>query len=68
MRDYDNDGDLDLVITTNNGLARLLRNENANQNDMLRVKTGGQTVQSGRNRREGDGRRRVHRPANCWGW
>jgi enediyne biosynthesis protein E4 len=36
--DYDNDGDLDLVITANNGPARLLRNENANQNDVLRVK------------------------------
>jgi hypothetical protein len=36
--DYDNDGDLDLVITANNGPARLLRNDNANQNDMLRVK------------------------------
>ena len=36
--DFDNDGDLDLVITTNNGPARLLRNDNANQNDMLRVK------------------------------
>jgi enediyne biosynthesis protein E4 len=36
--DYDNDGDLDLVITSNNGPARLLRNENANQNDVLRVK------------------------------
>ncbi len=39
--DFDNDGDLDLVITTNNGPARLLRNDNANQNDMLRVKTVG---------------------------
>ena len=36
--DFDNDGDLDLVVTANNGPARLLRNENANQNDMLRVK------------------------------
>jgi len=36
--DFDNDGDLDLVITANNGPARLLRNENANQNDVLRVK------------------------------
>jgi hypothetical protein len=36
--DYDNDGDLDLVVTTSNGPARLLRNENANQNDFLRVK------------------------------
>ncbi len=36
--DFDNDGDLDLVITSNNGLARLLRNDNGNQNDVLRVK------------------------------
>jgi enediyne biosynthesis protein E4 len=36
--DFDSDGDLDLVITANNGPARLLRNENANQNDVLRVK------------------------------
>jgi hypothetical protein len=39
--DYDNDGDLDLVITANNGPARLLRNENGNQNDLLRVKLVG---------------------------
>jgi enediyne biosynthesis protein E4 len=39
--DYDNDGDLDLLITANNGPARLLRNDNANQNDVLRVKTMG---------------------------
>ncbi|MGO8795972.1 MAG: CRTAC1 family protein [Candidatus Sulfotelmatobacter sp.] len=39
--DFDNDGDLDLIITTNNGPARLLRNDNGNQNDMLRVKTIG---------------------------
>lgn len=39
--DFDNDGDLDLLITTNNGPARLLRNENANQNDLLRVRTIG---------------------------
>jgi hypothetical protein len=36
--DFDNDGDLDLVITSNNGPARLLRNDNANQNDVLHVK------------------------------
>jgi enediyne biosynthesis protein E4 len=30
-----------LVITTNNGPARLLRNDNANKNDMLRIKTVG---------------------------
>jgi hypothetical protein len=39
--DADNDGDLDLLITSNNGPARLLRNENGNQNDLLRVKTLG---------------------------
>jgi enediyne biosynthesis protein E4 len=39
--DYDNDGDLDLVIATSNGPARLLRNDNGNQNDMLRVKLVG---------------------------
>jgi hypothetical protein len=39
--DFDNDGDLDLLITANGGPARLLRNDNGNQNDMLRVKTVG---------------------------
>ncbi|HET7890694.1 MAG TPA: CRTAC1 family protein [Candidatus Sulfotelmatobacter sp.] len=39
--DIDNDGDLDLVITANNGAARLLRNDNGNQNDTLRIKTVG---------------------------
>lgn len=39
--DFDNDGDLDLLITTNNGPARLLRNDNANQNDLLRIKLVG---------------------------
>jgi hypothetical protein len=39
--DFDNDGDLDVLIVANNGYARLLRNDNGNQNDMLRVKTVG---------------------------
>ena len=39
--DFDNDGDLDLVITEGNGPARLLRNENGNQNDRLRIKLVG---------------------------
>ena len=50
--DFDNDGDLDLLITANNGPARLLRNDNGNQNDMLRVKTVGTTIKSRRHRRE----------------
>jgi hypothetical protein len=39
--DYDNDGDLDLLLTSNNGQARLLRNDNGNQNDLVRVKLSG---------------------------
>ncbi|HWP44199.1 MAG TPA: CRTAC1 family protein [Blastocatellia bacterium] len=39
--DYDSDGDLDLLITTNNGPARLLRNEGGNQNNLLRIKAVG---------------------------
>jgi hypothetical protein len=39
--DYDNDGDLDMVVTASNAPARLLRNDNANQNDILRVKLVG---------------------------
>jgi enediyne biosynthesis protein E4 len=36
--DIDNDGDLDLVLATSNGPARLLRNDGGNENDMLRVR------------------------------
>jgi enediyne biosynthesis protein E4 len=39
--DFDNDGDLDLLITGNHGPTRLLRNDKGNQNDVLRVKTVG---------------------------
>jgi hypothetical protein len=39
--DFENDGDLDVIVSTNNGPAKLLRNENANQNDMLRVRVIG---------------------------
>jgi hypothetical protein len=39
--DFDNDGDLDLVVTTNDGPAHLFRNDNGNRNDMLRVKLMG---------------------------
>jgi hypothetical protein len=50
--DIDNDGDLDLLMTANNGAARLLRNDNGNQNDLLRVKTVGS-----RSNRDGIGAR-----------
>jgi len=39
--DYDNDGDLDLLITENHGPARLLRNDGGNRRNALRVKTIG---------------------------
>jgi len=39
--DYDNDGDLDLLVTTNGGPARLLRNDGGNANHVLRVQTIG---------------------------
>ena len=39
--DIDNDGDLDLLVTTNNGPARLLRNDGGNENRLLRVITIG---------------------------
>lgn len=57
--DIDNDGDLDLVITENNGPARLLRNDNGNQNDVLRVKTVGT-----RANRDGIGARVTVRTSN----
>lgn len=39
--DIDNNGDLDLVLTTSNGAARLLRNDGANKNDVLEIRTVG---------------------------
>jgi hypothetical protein len=39
--DYDGDGDLDLLITVNNGPARLLRNDGGNRNHRLRVQLRG---------------------------
>ena len=41
--DFDNDGDLDLLVTANNGPARLLRNDGGNRRNMLRVKAVGST-------------------------
>jgi hypothetical protein len=39
--DYDGDGDLDLLITENNGPARLLRNDGGNASAFLRVRVEG---------------------------
>jgi hypothetical protein len=39
--DFDNDGDLDLLVTENNGPARLLRNDGGNANQFLRVRLEG---------------------------
>ena len=39
--DYDNDGDLDILLTTNGGPAHLLRNDNGNQARFVRFKTVG---------------------------
>lgn len=39
--DYDRDGDLDLLVMTNNGPARLFRNDGGNRNNRLRISTIG---------------------------
>ena len=39
--DYDGDGDLDVVITANDGPARLLRNDGGNANNYIRVRLQG---------------------------
>jgi len=41
--DYDNDGDLDLAVTTSNGPARLLRNDGGNTRGSLQVRLAGVT-------------------------
>ena len=40
--DYDNDGDQDVLVTTNDGPAYLLRNDGGSQNHFVRFKTIGQ--------------------------
>jgi len=39
--DYDHDGDLDILFSTNNGPARLLRNDGGNRNHWVCIKTVG---------------------------
>ena len=39
--DFDGDGDLDVLVTTNNGPARLFRNDGGNRNHFVRVRTVG---------------------------
>lgn len=39
--DFDQDGDLDVLVSTNHGPARLLRNDGGNRNHWLRVRTVG---------------------------
>jgi len=39
--DYDGDGDLDILITTNDGPAKLLRNDGGDANNYLRVRLEG---------------------------
>lgn len=46
--DYDRDGDLDVLITTNDGPAKLLRNDGGNANNYLRVRlVGSESNRSG---------------------
>ncbi len=42
--DHDGDGDLDVVLTTNNGPARLLRNEGGNRSAWIRVRLIGSSA------------------------
>ncbi len=41
--DYDNDGDLDVLMSVNHGQARLLRNDGGERNNVLRVQLVGTT-------------------------
>ena len=42
--DYDNDGDPDIVVTANNGHARLFRNDGGNANNAVRVQLVGRAA------------------------
>ena len=51
--DFDHDGDLDVLITTNNGPAYLFRNDGGNRNHWLSLRLAGRKSQSRRHRRRG---------------
>ena len=57
--DFDRDGDLDVLVTTNNGPAYLFRNDGGNRNHWLNVRLVGTKVESRRHRRGGARRQRV---------
>lgn len=54
--DYDGDGDLDVLVATNNGRPALYRNEGGNRNRCLRVKLigGGTPTDSGNRNADGE--------------
>src|SRR4029453_4582755 len=65
LGDFDNGGDVDVVITANNGRARLLRNDGGNQNNLIRIKTVGMT-----SNRDGIGAKitlKIANQAKLWG-
>ena len=53
--DLDGDGDLDLVLTENNGPVRYLRNDGGNRQRWLRVVAEGHQIEPQRHRRDRDG-------------
>ena len=63
--DIDNDGDQDLVVTTNNGPARVLRNDSTGGRAAAPV-AGRREVQPFRRRRVGAGDRAAAPPARRW--
>ena len=57
--DYDHDGDLDVLITTNHGPAYLFRNDGGNRNNWICVRTRGVEVEPRRHRRGRAGAERL---------
>ena len=63
--DFDNDGDLDVLINVNNGPARLLRNDGGNRGNVVRGPDDRDGLESRRHRRA---RRRHRRAADGKAW